>query len=219
MPTAEMNTDGAPRLLVVGCGALANALLPSIVQFRWGGITLMDGDRVQEHNLERQPLYAPGDVGRPKCKVLKDWLRGVSAEVRISAMDEFFDAANAGKTVPLHDLVADCTDDIQVKRMLDRACADYGVALVSGSVHGPQAHVLVLHAAGEGEEIGREDVLGAGDGTGGEAMPYVPLATIGETGQLMAERLLGLARGGSPRNGWTDLFDGRRWTELAPPRH
>lgn len=208
-----------PRLLVVGCGALANALLPRIARLPWGGITLMDGDRVETRNLERQPLYSADDVGKPKCKVLKAWLRGTSPGLRASAIDEFFDSSNAGKTIPLHDIVADCTDDAHVKRMIDRKCGEYGLAVVSGSVHGPQAQVIVLHAEGEGEELTRDDLFAGRPGTeqDGCDMRYVPLDTINQVGERMAQLLQQLMQGGPVTNGQIDLFASGQWTAIAPP--
>lgn len=214
-----MNPEIAPRLLVVGCGALANALLPYIVSFDWGGITLIDGDRVETRNLERQPLYTADDVGKPKCKVLKNWLRQEGPALRVSAMDEFFDMSNAGQTIPIHDIVADCTDDAHVKRMIDQKCAEYGLALVSGSVHGTQAQVILLHAEGEGKDISRDDLFTGRPGgeQDGCDMRYVPLDTINQVGERMAGLLRALAEGRPVANGQIDLFADGQWTAIAPP--
>lgn len=219
MPGDEMNPEVAPRLLVIGCGALANALLPRIGDRGWGGITLIDGDRVETRNLERQPLYTADDVGKPKCKVLKAWLRQATEGIRVSAMDEFFDMSNASQTIPIHDIVADCTDDAHVKRMIDRKCAEYGLALVSGSVHGTQAQVIVLHAEGEGKELTRDDLFAGklGGEQDGCDMRHVPLETINEVGGRMAQLLGRLVQGQPVINGQIDLFADGRWTAIAPP--
>ncbi len=218
-----MNADGGTalpaRLLLVGAGALGNALLPRIVRWPWQGITLMDGDRVEAKNLERQELFAPVDIGKPKVEVAAAWLRNAPIAVRVAARDEFLDAANAEAIIAMHDVVADCTDDAHVKLLLDRTCADYGVALVSGSVHGAQAQVMVLHAPGAGEALGRKDLFRGrlGMEQDGCDMRNVPLATIEETGRRMAQLLRALLHGEAVRNGGIDLFDGKHWTAIDPP--
>lgn len=219
MPADELNPQTDPRLLVVGCGALANAVLPHIGHLGWGGITLIDGDRVETRNLERQPLYTAADVGKPKCKVLKGWLRAHVPDLRVSAMDEFFDSSNAGQTIPIHDIVADCTDDAHVKRMIDRKCAEYGLALVSGSVHGTQGQVIVLHARGEGKDLSRDDLFAGRPGAeqDGCDMRYVPMETINRVGDRMAALLRQLVQGGPVVNGQVDLFAHGEWTAIAPP--
>lgn len=216
---AETNPEIAPRLLVVGCGSLANALIPHLPGMPWGGITLIDGDRVETRNLERQPLFTADDIGRPKCKVLKAWLRGTDPGLHVSAMDEFFDMSNAGQTIPIHDIVADCTDDAHVKRMLDQKCAEYGLALVSGSVHGTQAQVIALHAEGEGKDLSRDDLFAGklGGEQDGCDMRYVPLDTIHQVGGRMAALLRDLMQGRPMVNGQIDLFADGGWTTIAPP--
>lgn len=215
----DLKPGPAPRLLVVGAGAIANGLLPRIARWKWDGITLIDGDRVEERNLDRQELFAPVDVGRPKSKVLAAWLRNMPISARVSSMDDFLGADNAEQVIPLHDIVADCTDDAHVKRLLDRVCADYGVALVSGSVHGKQAQVIMLHAEGANEGLSRQDLFQGAIGAeqDGCDMRDVPLATLEETGRRMAQLLRALLHEEPVVNGRIDLFDGDAWTAIDPP--
>lgn len=207
------------RLLVVGAGALGNALLPRVLRWKWEGITIMDGDRVEEKNLDRQELFAPVDIGKPKSAVLEAWVRNMPIPMAIASIDEFIDAANAETIIPLYDVVADCTDDAHVKRLLDRTCGDYGVALVSGSVHGAQGQVIALHVEGGGEAITRDDLFQGKPGMeqDGCDMRNVPLVTIEETGRRMAQLLRAMAQGEPVSNGRIDLFDGKAWTAIGPP--
>lgn len=209
------------HLLIVGTGAIGNALLPRIVRWNWGGITLMDGDRVEERNLERQELFAPVDIGKPKVEVAAAWLRNAPIPVQVAARDEFLDARNAEAVIAVHDVVADCTDDAHVKGLIDRTCKDYGVALVSGSVHGKQAQVIMLHAESEGENITRDVLFQGrlGSEQDGCDMHNVPLVTIEETGRRMAQLLRALVHGEPMRNGRIDLFDGKQWSAIDPPKH
>lgn len=208
------------RLLVVGAGAIANRLLPHLAQQQWAAVTVMDGDRVEEKNLERQELFAPVDIGRPKSVVAAAWLRNAPIRVHITARDEFIDANNAETRIAMHDVVADCTDDAHVKRLLDRTCGEYGVALVSGSVHGKEAQVIALHAEGEGDGISRDDLFQGKSGMeqDGCDMRQVPLATIEETARRMAQLLHAVLNQEPVANGRIDLFDGKRWSPIDPPK-
>lgn len=219
MVEQDLKQPQRPRLLVVGAGAIANSLLPRIARWDWESITLIDGDRVEEKNLDRQELFAPVDIGRPKSKVLAAWLRNMPISARVSSMDDFLDANNAEQVIPLHDVVADCTDDAHVKQLLDRVCADYSLALVSGSVHGQQAQVLLLHADGENEALSRQDLFQGAIGAeqDGCDMRDVPLATLEETGRRMAQLLRALLHKEPVVNGRIELFDGQAWSAIDPP--
>src|SRR5690606_34821617 len=159
------------------------------------------------------------DIGRPKSEVLAAWVRNMPVAVPVAARDAFIDAGNAEAIIAMHDVVADCTDDAHVKRLLDRTCADYGVPLVSGSVHGKEGQVILLHAEGEGEAITRDDLFQGKPGLeqDGCDMRHVPMKTVEETARRMAQLLHALLHRTPAPNGRIDLFDGNRWTAIAPP--
>jgi len=219
--TDQVDEQQPLRLLIVGAGALGNTLLPRVLRWKWDGITIMDGDRVEEKNLVRQELFAPVDIGRPKSDVLAAWVRNMPVPVHMASRDEFLDANNAEALIAVHDVVADCTDDAHVKRLIDRTCAEYGVALVSGSVHGKESQVILLHAEGEDEAITRDELFHGRPGgeQDGCDMRNVPMETIEETGRRMAQLLRAVRQGEPVKNGRIDLFDGKRWTAIDPPDH
>lgn len=208
-----------PRLLVIGGGAIGNALLPRIARWPFARITIVDGDRVEAANLERQELFAPVDIGRSKSEVIAAWFRNMPIAARVVHEDMFLDEHNAATLIALHDLVADCTDDAHARRLIDRTCGDYGVALVSGAVHGAQGQVIMLHAEGEGEDKRLTDLFtGAlGPDQDGCDMRDVPPAVLDEVAKRMAGHLRALLNGAPVVNGRIDQYDGRQWITVEPP--
>ena len=69
---------GLWRVAVVGLGGIGNSVLHRLVRMPISTLTLIDGDTVEEDNLERQPLFALADVGFYKVDVAHGWLRLVS---------------------------------------------------------------------------------------------------------------------------------------------
>ena len=133
------------RLAVVGLGGIGCALVVRLARMPFEQITLVDGDRVEAGNLEKQELYAEVDIGRSKAEVAAAWIAIAPVKARIVPMDAFVDPHNVEELVSMHDIIADCTDDLHVRRLIDRTCRDFGVPLVSGAVHGRQGQVIVLH--------------------------------------------------------------------------
>lgn len=215
----EDEARSAPRLLVVGGGAIANALLPRIARWAFDRITVVDGDRVEAKNLEHQELFAPVDIGRSKSEVLAAWFRNMPIATRVFHEDAFLDEHNAATLIAMHDIVADCTDDAHARRTIDRTCNEYGVPLVSGAVHGRQAQVIVLHAEGTGDGKCLHDLFPGklGAEQDGCDMRNVPPAVLDEVARHMAAPLRALLDGKSVVNGRIEQFDGRQWTTLAPP--
>lgn len=206
------------RIAIVGIGALGCALLPRVMRLRVAGITLIDGDRVEGGNLERQDLYAEVDIGHFKAGTARGWLQMGAPGIAITAIDRFVDASNAEELLAGHSIVADCTDDLHAKALLDRICADEGMALVSGALHRNQGQVLVLHARGTNESVSRSDVFSGriGADLDGCDMRRVPMEAIEAVAGRMALRIRELARGEDATNAVLEVFDMRSgaWSQF-----
>lgn len=209
------------RIAVVGAGALGCGVLPRLLHLPVSTLTVVDGDRVEEHNLDRQELYAHVDIGRPKAAVAASWLRHAPKAVHVQAVDAFLSAANADELVSGQDIVVDLTDDVHVRRLIDRTCARHGVALVSGAVHGTQGQVMVLHAPGDDAHIGLPDLfhgVPASEQDGCD-MRQVPAASIEAVTARVAFLVRQVMQGVPGLNGRIDVHDPARggWITLNPP--
>lgn len=184
-------------------------------------ITLVDGDRVEERNLDRQELYAPVDIGRPKVDVAEAWARNAPVSPGTVARDQFLDARNAEDIIRMHDIVADCTDDAHARRLVDKVCGDFGVALVSGAVHGNQGQVILLHAEGVNEQLSIPDLFSGkpGEEQDGCDMRHVPMHVLDEVAKRMAWRIRELINKVAVENGRIELYEGglNVWSDIAPP--
>ena len=99
-----------------------------------GTIGLVDFDRVDETNLQRQILYSTPDVGRPKLEVAAERLRALNPHVRLELHGEPFDATNALALVRAYDVVVDGTDNFATRYLVNDACVMTGRPNVYGSV-------------------------------------------------------------------------------------
>lgn len=212
---------GGMRVAVVGLGGIGNAVLARLVRMPVTVLTLIDGDKVEEHNLERQPLFAPADIGHYKVDVAHGWLRHVSrADLR--PLKGFVDGANAEFLLKDHDVVVEGVDDLHAKQAIDATCARLGIPLVSGAVHQRQGQVLVTHAPGDGAVLTRADIFQGRPGMeqDGCDMRQVPLEVLEEVGRAMVGRVRSILLGEPVVNGRVEVFDGARstWVALDPPR-
>lgn len=194
-----------PRIAVVGAGALGCAVLRLLArQLPNAHISLIDGDTVEERNIERQPLYDLRDIGQPKVAVAR---RKLGA--RVHPLYTFVDSANAVHLLRNHVVVLDCTDDLHAKSVLDTICGRLQLPIISGGVHADQGQMLVLHAPGEDSGLSRSDVFQGriGGDQDGCDMLAVPMNVISEVGQRMAAAVIALMDGDRLCNGALEVFD------------
>ena len=138
MVLPEIGADGQARLsrahaLVVGAGGLGVPVLHYLAGAGLGRITLVDGDRVAEHNLHRQPLYRMDQIGQPKAQAAATALAALNPEVGVQPVCEMLDPANAPALVAAADIVLDCADTFAASLTLSDICASLGKPLITAS--------------------------------------------------------------------------------------
>lgn len=139
----------AARVLCIGAGGLGSPVLQYLAAAGVGRIGVMDDDTVDESNLQRQTIFASGDVGKSKAQVAAGRVREINPLVAADAIAARFDAQNARELVRLYDVVVDCTDRFETRYLINDACALEGKPDVYGSIFRFDGQVSVF-ARGRG---------------------------------------------------------------------
>ncbi len=152
MLLAEVGTDGqqrlkAARVLVVGLGGLGSPVALYLAAAGVGTLGLVDDDRVDASNLQRQLLHGTADVGRSKLDSACDRLRDVNPHVSIVRHHARLTAANAKAIVGSYDVVVDGTDNFATRYLVNDACVLLGKVNVYGSIFRFDGQVSVFGAA------------------------------------------------------------------------
>ena len=136
------------RLLVAGCG-LGGVIAELAVRTGFSRLGIVDGDRVERHNLNRQAFSAE-DVGRFKVDALADRLRAINPEAEVRDFAVMVDGDNAGEFVASHDLVVDAVDfrDPAAIRALHGAARAQGKSVVASLAVGWGGGALVFRPGG-----------------------------------------------------------------------
>lgn len=119
--------------LIVGCGGLGCAAAPYLAGAGLGQIILVDDDRVETTNLQRQILFRQADVGRSKAEAAAAALRALNPQVRVTPMVEHVDAARLRALMMDVDVVLDCSDNFPTRWATNAACVATRRPLVSGA--------------------------------------------------------------------------------------
>lgn len=123
----EIGEAGQLRLaqasvLVVGVGGLGSAACLYLAAAGIGRLGIVDSDRVELSNLQRQILHGTPDVGRLKVESACDRLRSLNPSLRLDVWAERFEQGRALEWVRAFDFVIDATDNFASKLAIARAC-------------------------------------------------------------------------------------------------
>ncbi|HEX3062573.1 MAG TPA: molybdopterin-synthase adenylyltransferase MoeB [Usitatibacter sp.] len=212
----------AARALVVGAGGLGSAALMYLASSGIGHITVVDGDRVDLTNLQRQVVHRNASIGEPKAASAAATLSALNPEIQVEALDERAGPERLMALARGADVVLDCSDNFATRHALNRACVAAKKPLVSGAgirfdgqvavfdlrrEDSPCYHCLFADEAGEAEE--RCATMGV----------FAPL--VGVIGTFQALEAIKLVAGvGDSLAGRLMLFDAlaSRWHEVRLAR-
>lgn len=136
------------RILLVGAGGLGSPAALYLAAAGVGHLGLVDFDRVEASNLQRQVLYGTGDVGRGKLDAARDRLADLNPHVVVEGHPTRFDRSNALELVRAHDLVLDGTDNFATRYLVNDACVLAGRPNVYASIFRFDGQASVFATAG-----------------------------------------------------------------------
>lgn len=221
---SELGVDAQQRFgeshaLIVGIGGLGNPVAQFLAAAGVGTLTLIDADRVDLTNLQRQILFDTGAVGRPKVEAAAARIAAVNPEVRVVQLADRVGLAALAPLAAAVDVVVDCTDNFATRHAVNRACVAARKPLVSGAAIRFDGQIAVFDARdpanpcyhclfGEGDEF--EETRCATMGV------FAPLVGIVGATQA-AEALKLLAPAGRSLAGRLLLIDAltMEWRELT----
>ncbi len=195
----------AARVLVVGAGGLGCPLILYLAAAGVGTIGIVDDDRVELSNLQRQVAHTTARIGTGKAASAAAAARAINPGVTVVPYPVRLTAANVEALVAEHDIVCDGTDNFDTRFLLADACVLGRRTLVSAAVlrfegqlsvfapHGAPCY-RCLYAekppAGMVPNCAEAGVLGAVTGVMGTLQATETLKEIMGIGDTLAGRLL-----------------------------
>lgn len=138
----------AARVLLVGAGGLGSPIGLYLAAAGVGHIRVVDDDRVDRSNLQRQVLYTDGEVGRPKAEVAAARLRAGNPHIEVEAHATRLSAGNGRALAEGCDLIIDGSDNFATRYVVNDLAVLTGTPLVHGAIFQFDGQVSVFNHAG-----------------------------------------------------------------------
>jgi molybdopterin/thiamine biosynthesis adenylyltransferase len=149
----EIGLEGQEKLkkakvLIVGAGGLGCPVLQYLAAAGTGKIGIVEFDKVDESNLQRQVLYGSLDVGKLKAIIAKNRLEHLNSLVEYEIFNLKLDATNAIGIIKQFDLIVDATDNYEVRYIINDACVILNKPMVHGAIFKFEGQVSVFNFNG-----------------------------------------------------------------------
>jgi molybdopterin synthase sulfurylase MoeB len=121
------------KVLILGLGGLGCAASQYLAVAGIGEMTLVDFDRVELSNLQRQVLHHDQNIGQNKVDSAKQSLQQLNPHIKLNSLNAQLSQNELTELIKLHDLVLDCTDNLAIRQKLNLSCFNRKIPLVSGA--------------------------------------------------------------------------------------
>ena len=137
----------AARIVIIGAGGLGSPAALYLAAAGVGTLGIVDADRVELSNLQRQILHGTADVGSPKAVSATERIAALNPHVHVEPHELRFDAAHAADLLQRYDVVLDGSDNFPTRYLVNDTCVWLGKPLVYGSIFRFEGQVSVFDAS------------------------------------------------------------------------
>ncbi len=131
------------KVVVAGAGGLGSAILIYLAAAGVGHIRVVDSDKVDRTNLNRQVLYTDADVGRKKARVAAERLESLNFDIRVEGIVDVIGEDNVSDLVADWAIV-DAMDNLPTRFLLNRVAVQRKLPLFHGAVYAWEGRVTTI---------------------------------------------------------------------------
>lgn len=124
----------ASRVLVIGAGGLGSPLLLYLAAGGVGTLGIVDSDRVELSNLQRQIIHETADIGHPKTESARESLLDLNPDVSVLCHQERLDESNINRLIAEYDIIADGSDNFETRFLVNDHCHALRKTLVTAAI-------------------------------------------------------------------------------------
>lgn len=147
----DVGVEGQKKLksaavLLVGAGGLGSPIALYLAAAGVGRIGVVDYNRVDISNLQRQVLHDTGKVGQPKAESAKERMLAINPYIQVDAYLEPFNAENGMRIAEPYHILVDGTDNFATRYLVNDICVLTGKPFVYGAVYRFDGQAAVFDA-------------------------------------------------------------------------
>lgn len=123
------------RVLCIGAGGLGSPTIMYLAAAGVGKIGIVDFDRVDVTNLQRQIIHTESDIGKNKAQSAKEKVQALNSNIAVEIYELKLNENNALEIFENYDLIIDCTDNFATRYLVNDAAALLGKPYIWGSIY------------------------------------------------------------------------------------
>ncbi len=129
------------KVLIVGIGGLGCPLLTYLASSGVGTIGIVDRDKVELSNLNRQTIFTTKDVGKFKVVQAKNYINKINKKIRIKTFKRNINSSNIKSIIKDFDIICDGSDNYDTRYLINDFCKLSKKILISAAISKFDGHL------------------------------------------------------------------------------
>ena len=128
----NVNKIKEKNILVIGLGGVGGYVVESLIRCGIENIVLVDFDKIDETNLNRQIIATRSNINKKKTDAFYERIMDINDKVKVIKIDKFIDESNYKELFDYKiDYLIDCCDYIMTKKLLIKECLDRKIKFIT----------------------------------------------------------------------------------------
>lgn len=123
------------KVLCIGAGGLGSPTILYLAAAGIGTIGILDFDKVEISNLQRQIIHTQNDLGKSKALSAAEKAKALNPNLNVILHELRIDESNAIELMENYDLIIDCTDNFATRYLVNDAAALLCKPYIWGSIY------------------------------------------------------------------------------------
>jgi len=132
------------RVLLLGAGGLGSPAAYYLAAAGIGNLGIVDFDRVDLSNLQRQIIHSTERIGMLKTESAKKTIKALNPDVNVTLYNERLDSSNIMNLIEGYDYIVDGSDNFPTRYLVNDACVMRNKTLIHGSIYRFEGQVTVF---------------------------------------------------------------------------
>ena len=122
------------KVLIIGAGGLGCPLILYLANSGVGNIGIVDDDKIEISNLNRQILFTQEDIGKYKVIQAKKIIRKINKKTKVYLFKQRITKKNINKIINKFDIICDATDNFETRYLINDYCLKNKKILISSAI-------------------------------------------------------------------------------------
>jgi len=132
------------KIVVAGSGGLGSPSSIYLAAAGVGTIRIIDRDKVELSNLNRQILHWDKDIGKNKVDSAAEKLHQLNKEIKIEAINENIDENNVSELIDGFDVIVDAMDNLETRYLLNKTAINNRIPFIHGAIYGLEGRAMTV---------------------------------------------------------------------------